>query len=142
MSEIALTSNSQILLDDPRMVIQGWRYYYVHSLQPLLQGDKRKISVIQRFFDEEGAFEAHLSKHVREPMDELFLRVIFPEGRIPAEEDFSAVERKGLRDGKVVKWLDFEYDATTRVVSLKVSKPRRKFSYSIEWTWDYPGATG
>ncbi|MHC5907386.1 hypothetical protein ACVNF4_26380 [Streptomyces sp. S6] len=139
-SQISLTSNAQVLLDNPRMTVQGWRYYYVHFLNPLLQGETAQVCVLQNLFDEGEKFEPHLSKHVRESLSELFLRVIFPDGHMPAKDEFYVVERKGFRDGKTIQRVDFEYDVATKVVSARIKKPRKGNTYSIEWNWSYPAA--
>ncbi|MFF9037179.1 hypothetical protein ACF090_17130 [Streptomyces sp. NPDC014892] len=135
-SDISLLSDAQILLDDPRMNSEGWRTYYVHLLQPILRNERATIRIRQTFYDEGGTFDSHLSKFVREDVDVLVLRVVFPSD-MPAEDKFRPVERKGFR-GKILSRLSMDYDSATASVTVNVKSPQKGRTYGIEWAWNYP----
>jgi hypothetical protein len=135
-SKITLESDDQELLG-PLASYDGWQYYYVHLNHPLLFGEEAKIDFVQEFYDEEEAFRPVLSKHVREDMDSLTLRVVF-NGDMPAEGKVEALERSAHRNDQIMRRHKLEYDKVTKSVTFTVNSPKKGRIYAIEWTWRYP----
>lgn len=133
-----VNGSRHVILRDPGMRVDNWKFYFVRLERPLMRKQTTVIRIQQELFDEAGEFEPKLSKHVREGMNLLELTVEFP-NEMPYRDVCAAYRRSGIvGHPDVLGELKVERNESAKMLSLRIDRPRKNNVYSIEWYWDYP----
>lgn len=109
----------------------NWHYWFVAFNPPVHRGNEVEIKYSQNFLDKKRQAKPYLYYFVRTNMKQLDLSVKFPRGVHPRSISSSYI--KSTDPNRPYKKAGVVYDKDKRWATWTIHRPKRGYSYRIEW---------